>query len=241
MQFSNRTVLIKRGKHSVRKQRSDGQETRQNLLAAASEIFAAKGFRETTIAEICRQAAANTAAISYHFGSKEALYVESWRYAFTQSLSIYPPDGNIPPEAPAEERLRGWILSIMRRIIDPQSHDFDICHKEMANPTGLLAKPMQESVEPIFKGLTLLVSELLDKAPQEPEVQLCAMSIRAQCFGPLLYARRRKSAQDLPTTGIEPLLDDVEKLADHVSRFSLAGIRALRSRDPHQSHNEADS
>jgi hypothetical protein len=79
---------------------------------------------------------------------------------------------------------------------------------------------------------------LLDKAPQEPEVQLCAMSIRAQCFGPLLYARRRKSAQDLPTTGIEPLLDDVEKLADHVSRFSLAGIRALRPRHPRQSNND---
>ncbi|MHB1378998.1 MAG: TetR/AcrR family transcriptional regulator, partial [Desulfurivibrionaceae bacterium] len=55
----------------MRKQRSDGQETRQNLLAAAGEIFAAKGFRETTIAEICKQAEANTAAVSYHFGSKE--------------------------------------------------------------------------------------------------------------------------------------------------------------------------
>ena len=84
----------------MRKQRSDGQETRQNLLMAAGEIFAAKGFRETTIAEICKQAEANTAAVSYHFGSKEALYVESWRYAFSQSLSLYPPDGSIPAEAP---------------------------------------------------------------------------------------------------------------------------------------------
>ncbi|MFA6900772.1 MAG: CerR family C-terminal domain-containing protein [Desulfurivibrionaceae bacterium] len=222
----------------MRKQRSDGQETRQNLLEAAGKIFAAKGFRETTIAGICKQTGANTAAVNYHFGSKEALYVESWRYAFTQSLLVYPPDGNIAPQAPAEERLRGWILSIMRRIIDPQSHDFDIFHKEMANPTGLLAKPMQESVEPIFKGLTLLVSELLNKEPQEPEVQLCAMSIRAQCFGPLLYARRRKNAQELPTTCIDPLLEDVEQLADHVTRFSLAGIRALRPRHPQQSNNE---
>ncbi len=225
----------------MRKQRSDGQETRRNLLAAASEIFARKGFRDTTIAEICKQAGANTAAISYHFGSKEALYVESWRYAFTRSLSIYPPDGGIPPGAPAQERLHGRILAIMRRIIDPQSHDFDIFHKEMANPTGLLAKPMQESVEPIFKGLTLLVSELLGKEPQEPEVQLCAMSIRAQCFGPLLHARRRKSAQELPTTCIESLPDDVEELADHVTRFSLAGIRALRPQHPQQSDNEVGS
>jgi len=225
----------------VRKQRSDGQETRQNLLEAASKIFAGKGFRATTIAEICRQAEANTAAVSYHFGSKEALYVESWRYAFTRSLSIYPPDGGIPPEAPAEERLHGRILAIMRRIIDPQSHDFDIFHKEMANPTGLLAKAMEESVELIFKGLTLLVCELLDKEPHEEEVQLCAMSIRAQCFGPLLHARCRKTAQGLPKTGIEPLLEDVERLADHVTRFSLAGIRALRHQDTQESDNEVGS
>ena len=222
----------------MRKQRSDGQETRQNLLTAAGEIFAAKGFRETTIAEICKQAGANTAAVSYHFGSKEALYVESWRYAFTRSLSIYPPDGGIPAEAPAEERLHGRILAIMRRITDPQSHDFDIFHKEMANPTGLLATATQESMEQIFKGLTLLVCELLGKKPDAHEVQLCAMSIRAQCFGPLLHARCRKSVQGLPTTGFEPLLEDVEQLADHVTRFSLAGIRALRPRHPQQSNNE---
>lgn len=225
----------------MRKLRCDGQETRRNLLVAAGKIFACKGFRDTTIAEICQQAAANTAAISYHFGSKEALYVESWRYSFTQSLSLYPPDGGIPADASVEERLRGRILAIMRRIIDPQSHDLDIFHKEMANPTGLLAKAMQESVEKIFKGLTLLVGQLLGKEPHAQEVLFCAMSIRAQCFGPLLLARRRKADQGIPTTGIEPLLDDVEQLADHVTRFSLAGIRAFRTHDTQQSKIEVGS
>ena len=222
----------------MRKQRSDGQETRQNLLVAAGDIFARKGFREATIAEICQLAAANIAAISYHFGSKEGLYVESWRYAFTQSLKTYPLDGGIPHEAPAEERLRGRILAIMRRIIDPQSHEFDIFHKEMASPTGLLARAIQESVEPIFQGLVLLVGELLGKEPHAHEVQLCTMSIRAQCFGPLLYARRRKIAPGLPSTGLESLLDDVEQLADHVTRFSMAGIRALYDRHVQQLDNE---
>ena len=225
----------------MRKQRSDGQETRRNLLEAAGKIFAAKGFRQATIAEICQQAKANTAAVSYHFGSKEALYVESWRYAFNQSLAAYPLDGGIPAGAPAEERLRGRILAIMRRIIDPKSHEFDICHKEVASPTGLLTQAMQESVEPIFKGLALLVGELLDKKPDEHEVQLCTMSIRAQCFGPLLHARHSKSAQGLPLTDLEPLLEDVQQLAEHVTRFSLAGIRALRHRDTHQSENEVGS
>ena len=48
----------------MRKQRCDGQETRQKLLAAACEVFAAKGFRQATIAEICQKAKANSAAAS---------------------------------------------------------------------------------------------------------------------------------------------------------------------------------
>ncbi|MFH1488834.1 MAG: TetR family transcriptional regulator, partial [Pseudomonadota bacterium] len=132
----------------MRKQRSDGRDTRHNLLMAACEIFAKRGFRESTIAEICRKARVNIAAANYHFGGKDTLYVESWRYAFDKSLKAYPPDGGVPSDAPVQERLRGRILSIMRRILDPESHDLDIVYKELATPTGLLAGPMQESMEP---------------------------------------------------------------------------------------------
>ncbi|MGA9754367.1 MAG: TetR family transcriptional regulator, partial [Desulfobaccales bacterium] len=50
-------------------------ETRQRLLEAAGEVFAKKGFRNTTIREICRRARANLAAVNYHFGDKERLYL----------------------------------------------------------------------------------------------------------------------------------------------------------------------
>jgi AcrR family transcriptional regulator len=214
----------------MRKQRIDGQETRRSLLVAASEIFAKKGFRDATIAEICRQAKANVAAANYHFGGKEALYVESWRFAFEKSLMTYPPNGGVAEGAPIEEQLRGRILAIMRRVIDPQSYELDIFYNEMANPTGLLAGAVQQSIEPIFRGFAAIVSELLGKRPAEQQVRLCLMSIRAQCFGPLMRERRRKiaSPDPLPTSS-EWSLDDLETLVDHVTRFSLAGIREVRT------------
>jgi len=215
----------------MRKQRIDGQETRRNLLKAAGEIFAKKGFRDATIAEICRQAKANVAAANYHFGGKEALYVESWRFAFEKSLKTYPPDGGVAVNAPVEEQLRGRILAIMRRVIDPQSYELDIFYNEMANPTGLLADAVQQSIEPIFRGFAAIIQELLGKQPAEQQVRLCLMSIRAQCFGPLMRERRRKiaSPDPLPSSS-EWNLDDLETLVDHVTRFSLAGIREIRSR-----------
>ena len=65
-----------------KRQRKDAKETRRRLLAAAAEVFAEKGFWEATHAEICRKAKANTAAVNYHFGTKECLYVEAWRHSF---------------------------------------------------------------------------------------------------------------------------------------------------------------
>jgi len=97
-------------------------------------------------------AEANTAAANYHFGDKETLYVESRRFAFEQSLRTYPPDGGVPGDAPLEERLRGRILAIMRRVIDPRSHELDIICKETANPTGLLAgiRAIKEQTRPTW-------------------------------------------------------------------------------------------
>jgi AcrR family transcriptional regulator len=213
----------------MRKLRTDGQETRRQLLISASEVFAVRGFRGATIAEICCKAKANTAAANYHFGNKETLYVESWRFAFEQSLRNYPPDGGVPADSPVEERLRGRILAIMRRIVDPRSHGLDIVYKETANPTGLLAGVIEQALEPIFRGFTLIIRELLGAGATEQQVLLCLMSIRAQCFGPLMRERQRKLNPSglLPATQ-DPVMEDVETLADHVTQFSLAGIRAVK-------------
>jgi AcrR family transcriptional regulator len=214
----------------MRKQRIDGQETRRNLLTAASEVFAKKGFRDATIAEICRQAKANVAAANYHFGGKDALYVESWRFAFENSVKTYPPNGGVTNGASIEDQLRGRIMAIMRRVIDPQSYELDIFYNEMANPTGLLAGVVQQSIEPIFRDFAGIVRELLGNQPDDQQVRLCLMSIRAQCFGPLMRERRRKIASPDPLpASAEWSMDDLETLVNHVTRFSLAGIREIRT------------
>ncbi|MDA8138174.1 MAG: CerR family C-terminal domain-containing protein [Desulfobacteraceae bacterium] len=214
----------------MRKPRIDGQETRKQLLLAGGEVFAARGFYHATLAEICRKAGANIAAANYHFGNKETLYVECWRFSFDHSLKTYPPDGGVAEDAPVEERLRGRILAIMRRIIDPRNHDLDIVYKETANPTGLLAEAIQKSLEPVFRGLMLVIRELLGPRASDQQVLLCLMSIRSQCFGPLMQERRRKSGSPGPPLPLRDLImDDVEALAEHVTSFSLAGIRAMRA------------
>lgn len=48
--------------------------TKTQILRAAAELFAAKGYDSVSIKEICDRSDANIAAVHYHFGSKEHLY-----------------------------------------------------------------------------------------------------------------------------------------------------------------------
>ena len=56
--------------------RARDAETCDRLLEVAARLFAARGFKDVTIREICRSARANVAAVNYHFGDKLGLYRE---------------------------------------------------------------------------------------------------------------------------------------------------------------------
>jgi AcrR family transcriptional regulator len=203
--------------------------TRERLLESACEVFAKKGYRVATIADISERAGTNIAAVNYHFGDKETLYVEAWRLAFHKSLEAYPPDGGISSDAPAEERFRGRISAAMQRFAYSKNYEFEIMSKELATPTGLLAEVMRKSVEPLQREFGRIVWELLGERASEQQVQLCRMSVMAQCFNLVFHQRHRKALFD---TGIKTDLPadnlKIKEIADHITRFSLAGIREIR-------------
>ncbi len=200
-----------------------GPDTPERLLRSAVEVFAGAGFHGATVAEICRRADANIAAVNYHFGGKEQLYREAWRAAFARSLAAHPLSGGVPANAPAEERLRGHILGMIRRIADPRSHEFDIIRHERGTPTGLLAEITRDCIRPVRAHMTAIVGELLGPRATEREVELCQRSIMGQCLHLALSNRHEQSL--FATDRGPPTLEDG---ARHIVRFSLAGIRDLR-------------
>jgi AcrR family transcriptional regulator len=113
-------------------------DTRERLLDEASKAFSESGFRNTTVAEICRRAGANIAAVNYHFGSKEELYREAWLSAHRHMLEAFPPDGGVSSDAPADERLRGRIRSLLQRALSEEGLEFRIMNHEMAVRTSTL-------------------------------------------------------------------------------------------------------
>lgn len=209
------------------RRRSDGAKTRERILEAAADVFAERGFRDATHAEIARRSGDNPALVNYHFNDKETLYAKAWAFAQRRTAEKYALDGGVSPEASAKMRLRGRIAAIIRAAADPEAADQEIWRKELAQPTGLLTEIRQKTVIPLRRGIARIVRELLGENVSDETVRLATMSVIAQCRVPVVTDRE--------TTKSEPAIKtdrfvsaDLTTRIDHIWRFSLGGIDALR-------------
>ncbi len=210
----------------MKKPRKDSERTRKNLLDAASSVFAEKGYRPATIAEICERAGANIAAVNYHFGNKKNLYRESWKQSFADLIRIYPSDGGVDSGAPPEERLRGIVTALLHRVADEKNREFPIVQKELANPTGLLREVMRKQLKPLHDRMQSVVGDILGPDVSPMQAAFCGISIISQCINPM--AAKRASGNAQKNRNGPPKIEDTDAYADHVVSFSLAGMREIR-------------
>lgn len=198
-------------------------QTRERLLEAAGEVFAEKGFRAATTREICRRARANVAAINYHFGDKERLYVEVLGYAHGQAGGPAPRSRDAG--VPADERLRAFVRWFLRRILGEGRPAWQgrLLAREMIDPTRALDTLVQTEFRPIVDELEALCREIL--GPQVPleTVRVAARSVIAQC----VFYRHAQSvlARIHPAEAFGA--ERAEGLADPITEFSLGGLRRL--------------
>ena len=54
--------------------RRDGEETRERILDAAEELFAAHGFHGTSLRDVAEAIGSGIALVTYHFGTKDVLF-----------------------------------------------------------------------------------------------------------------------------------------------------------------------
>jgi AcrR family transcriptional regulator len=91
-----------------------GEITRQRLLHAAFDVFAARGFEAGTVREITDRAGANLAAVSYHFRGKEELYVAVIAQAVLRVLA--PLERDVSRARSPEQRLE-TATSVLRETL----------------------------------------------------------------------------------------------------------------------------
>lgn len=204
-------------------------ETRERLIDAAGEVFAEHGFKGARIRDICARAGANVAAVNYHFRDKERLYTTCLARWAQSALEKYPPLLNLRPDAAAEQRLEAFIYSFLLRLLDNSRFAWHgkLMSREMFEPTGALDRMVEEMVRPLAQMLGGILRELLAGASgmDEEVVRRSVFSVVGQC---LFYHFAQPVVRRLHGLPDHYSSQDIEAIAKHVTRFTLAAVRDLR-------------
>lgn len=201
---------------------------KDRILDAAARIFGEKGFKEASIREICTAAGANVAAINYHFGNKRRLYEMVLDNLMGERYAKYPPDLGVAPDRPPEDRLFAFVRAFLLRMLgegdDPHRLALvKLMSREIVDPSPALDLLADRYVTPQKMAIGAILLELLGPYATPERMERCGLSIVGQCFYEVF------AGSLIARMGMSRALDneEIERLAQHITLFSLGGINRI--------------
>ena len=194
--------------------------TKARLLEAAGEEFADKGFEGATIRAIIVRAKANIAAVNYHFGDKERLYIQAVLEAHRCGFEASSPDED--EELPAAERLRRHVHDFLEHILaigNAESWHHRLMLREITRPTSASEALVREVIRPKYERLVKILRRACPDADEKRLIAL-AFSVTGQC---LHYKIARPIAERLIGPEAFAALD-LDYLTNHITGFTLAAL-----------------
>jgi len=206
---------------------SENSAVKMSILKAAGDIFVEKGYRATTIRQICTQAGVNVAAVNYYFGDKKNLYASVLSYYKDTALKKYPLDYGMHKGDSPRSQIQSFIYAMILRFFEEDSEPQfgKLLVRELIEPTGELDSVINDMFRPSFTLLASLVKEILGDQATDATVFLCSMSIVGQClyFRNSPWVARRMMKKENFTR------KEIQTLADHISQFTLAALDHYRT------------
>ena len=197
-------------------------DTRERLLNEGARLFAARGYARVTVRAICRAAHANVAAINYHFQGKRGLYDAVVQSAIDQMRTTTATIIEAGRGQSPADQLTTFIAIFLQRVTAMRDNWIhQLMMRELNEPTAALDLVVRRVIEPRMTYLGEVIGKLLGCRSSDPRVRRCVTSVQLQCLAAI---DRRLPIHAVPTTPA-----DVAALADHIARFSIGGITALRA------------
>src|ERR1700741_4350769 len=130
-------VAKKKAGKSIRAPEQD--DARARLIDTAIELFAKKGYEGTSVRDLATAAGVNVAAVSYHLGSKDALYHEALRACLAGCKTMrdlmqvhLEAAQRTKTRKAAEEALRGCIEDFLHVLMSPEARHSHLVMREQS-------------------------------------------------------------------------------------------------------------
>jgi AcrR family transcriptional regulator len=199
--------------------------TRDRLLNKAEDLFAQRGYHAVSVREITKAAASNLAAVNYHFGNKQNLYLEVFRsrwlprasriqQSFRQSLQK---DASPTPKMVVQSLARAFLEGPMST--DERTRHLKLISGELAQPTEAFDLVVEQVFRPLFGNLLEDLRKAMPDSIDEKQMVLNVFSILSM----VLYFNFARPLITRFVGGRQG--DDLEaRLVDHIVQFSLNGV-----------------
>jgi AcrR family transcriptional regulator len=192
--------------------------TRERILTVARSLFAQKGFEGTSIREVTGEAGVNLGAVTYHFGSKQALYEACIRSFIDPLKEGF--DAAAGGRGSVLDRIEGSVRALVVHFNETPDISSLIMHE--ISRGGPLPEPVRAWVAHAigtFAGLVARGQAEGTIVPGHPA--LMAASLIAQ---PFFFAVTRRPRERTP--GLEGILPGPAETADHVCAFIRRSLAA---------------
>lgn len=180
------------------------------ILLAAKKLFAQYGFEKTTIRQICEEAGANIALVSYYFGGKENMFCALFENFF--------PNDELASVDAALEPVKGVEL-LIQQVTLFRYHDYElsrIIQQEIIMNTSR-TQIISEHVMPMWK----LLRHWLEQGREQNLFHFRSLDrTLMSVVGTLLFSRQADYWMPL----LEDGLQEVEMMIEDLTDFILSGL-----------------
>ena len=159
--------------------RSDGQETRNWIIECAGKLFARDGYDKTTSKSICTMADVNLAAVNYHFGSRDGLYLavlEEIQNRITE-LNSLSRIKNSPISS--REKIETFLDFFISSVFKKNNWPVQLWTRELMEPSPFLQLVVPKKILPKFSVVVSIFSEYLNLPEEDPRLYTAILSTLA--------------------------------------------------------------
>jgi AcrR family transcriptional regulator len=202
--------------------------TKDRILDAAEKLFVDNGFAATSLRAIIKEADVNTAAVHYHFGSREGL-IEAVFKRKVAELNRERLEGLDALESefgdravPLEDVIRAFLEPVMRRHCAGGGEDFipRLMGRALTEPAPLMGGKLTDAFAEVAKRFSRAIGRAmpgLDRGEIEWRLHMVVGAMVFTVIAPRLHPGKTQSY---------PWSNDPEESTERLVRFLVAGIQA---------------
>ena len=197
--------------------REDGKETRALIIECAGNLIGNLGYEKVTSKAICQMAKVNLAAVNYHFGSRDGLYLAVLEAVHNYFISLDALQRLYASDCTSKEKIERFFDFFLESVLDEKSWHVKVWAREVLAPSSFVKQVLSEQALPKISVVMKIFSEYTGLAEDDPKLYTCYFSAMSPLMM-VVFIRRNNMEEIVPHIG------NAARQTKLIKEFIFAGL-----------------